>query len=88
MLVVQADPTAADPGPLGLVATVCRLAPDVPTVAVSDVKLGDADRAAWAAAVADLGARVVLFPPLTRPVLEDAVGGLMAVAVRRAGGAP
>ena len=31
----------------------------------------------------DLGARYVLFPPLTKPVLEDLASGLMASAVRR-----
>jgi len=52
-------------------------------VAVADVKLPDAERAAWTAALLDLGARYVLFPPLTRPVLEDAVSGLMAATIRR-----
>jgi hypothetical protein len=84
VLIAQADPTADDAGPLGLVADVHRLAPDVPAVVVSDVKLPEADRATWVAAALDLGARAVLFPPLTRPVLEDVVGGLMAAAIRRA----
>ncbi len=59
--------------------------PAVATIAVSDVKMNEADRAAWTATVLDLGARFVLFPPLTRPVLEDLVGGLMAVQLERAG---
>lgn len=83
VLLVQADPTADDAGPLELVADAHRLAPDAPAVVVSDVKLPEADRAGWVAAALDLGARVVLFPPLTRPVLEDVVGGLMAATVRR-----
>lgn len=83
VLVVQADPTADATGPLGLVADAHRLCPDVPAVVVSDAKLGDDDRAAWTAAALDLGARFVLFPPLTRPVVEDLVSGLMAAVARR-----
>ena len=52
-------------------------------MAVADVKLPDAERAAWAAALFDLGVRFVLFPPLTKPVLEDVASGLMAAAIRR-----
>jgi hypothetical protein len=51
------------------------------------VKLSDADRIAWTAALIDLGARYVLFPPLTKPVLEDVISGLMAAAIRRVVGA-
>jgi hypothetical protein len=86
VLVVQADPTADRPDPLRLVADAHRLSPDTATVVLSDVKLAEDDRAAWAAGVLDLGARYVLFPPLQRPVLEDLVGGLMAAALRRTGG--
>jgi hypothetical protein len=43
------------------------------------------DRIAWTATVMDLGARMVLFPPLTRPVFEDIASGFMAAAVRRLG---
>ena len=68
---------------LELIAVVRRLEPDTPVVAVADVKLPDAERAAWAAALFDLGARFVLFPPLTKPVLEDVASGLMAAAIRR-----
>jgi biotin carboxyl carrier protein len=56
-----------------------------PVVAVSDLKFNDADRVAWTAALFDLGARYALFPPLTKPVIEDVVSGLMAAAARRAG---
>ncbi len=83
VLVVQADPTADRADHLRLVADARRLAPDAAVVVMSDIKLGEDDRAAWAAGVLDLGARYVLFPPLSRPVLEDLVGGLMAAAVRR-----
>ena len=43
-------------------------------------------RAVWTATAFDLGARFVLFPPLTRPVLEELAGGLMSAVIRRAGG--
>jgi hypothetical protein len=83
VLLVQVELAEDKPEAIGLVADVHRLAPDVPVVAVSDVKLSDADRAAWTAVLFDLGARYVLFPPLTRPVLEDVVSGLMTAAIRR-----
>jgi hypothetical protein len=83
VLVVQVELAEDKVGPLRFIADVRRDFPDVPVVAVSDVKMNDADRVAWTAALFDLGARYVLFPPLTRPVLEDVVSGLMAAAVRR-----
>jgi hypothetical protein len=83
VLLVQFEPADEKPAALALVADASRLAPDVPVVAVSDSKLPDAERAAWAAALFDLGARYVLFPPLTKPVLEDVVSGLMAATIRR-----
>lgn len=83
VLLVQVEPADDKPEPLTLMTRVHQFAADVPIVAVSDVKLPDADRAAWTAALFDLGARYVLFPPLTRPVLEDVVSGLMAVAIGR-----
>jgi CheY-like chemotaxis protein len=82
VLLVQFEPGEDKPKLLELVAEVHRIAPDVPVVAVADVKMPDADRAAWTAALFDLGARFVLFPPLTRPVLEDVVSGLMSAAIR------
>jgi hypothetical protein len=86
VLVVQADPTSDRPDPLRLVATAHRQNPDHAIVVVSDAKLGEDDRAGWTAAVLDLGARYVLFPPLTRPVIEDVVSGLMTAVVRRVTG--
>jgi hypothetical protein len=70
----------ADPAVVALVADLHRRAPDVAAVAVSDEKLSEADRAAWTAALFDLGARYVLFPPLAKPALEDLASGLMAAA--------
>ena len=83
--VVQADPTADEPTQLGWVGELHRRNPDADVVVACDVKLNDDDRPGWTAAALDLGARLVLYPPLTRAVLEDAVIGLME---RRVGAAP
>lgn len=80
---VQFEREEEKPAPFELIAAVRRLAPDTPVVAVADVKLPDAERAAWTAALFDLGARFVLFPPLSKPVLEDVASGLMAATIRR-----
>lgn len=87
VLVVRFDPADADAA-AGLVGDVHRACPDVPVIAASDDKMADADRAAWTATLFDLGARAVLFPPLSRPALEEVVTALMGAAVRRAGGDP
>ncbi|MCE9568347.1 MAG: hypothetical protein K8U57_40620 [Planctomycetes bacterium] len=86
VLLVQFEPSEDKPSLLTLIADVHRLAPDVPVVAVADSKLPDAERAAWTAALLDLGARYVLFPPLTKSVLEDVVSGLLTAAIRRVTG--
>jgi hypothetical protein len=83
VLLVQFEPAEDKFAPLALIADVHRLAPDVPVVAVADSKLPDVERAGWTAAILDLGARYVLFPPLTKPVLEDVVSALMAATIRR-----
>ncbi|HSQ56310.1 MAG TPA: hypothetical protein VLM40_11275 [Gemmata sp.] len=68
---------------LAMMSELHRLTPDMPVVAIADVKLSDTERAAWTAAVLDLGARYVLFPPITKTVLEDLVSGLMTATIRR-----
>ncbi len=83
VLLVQFEPAEDKMQPLALIADVHKFALDVPIVAVADSKLPDAERAAWTAAILDLGARYVLFPPLTKSVLEDVVSGLMAATIRR-----
>jgi hypothetical protein len=82
VLIVQIEPGEDKPEPLNMIAEIHRLAQDVPVVAVSDVKLPDAERAAWTAVLVDLGARYVLFPPLMKPVLEDIISGMMTGAIR------
>lgn len=88
VLFVLIDPHKSPPDGLSLIAEVHLGHPDVAIVAVSDAKLPEGDRAVWAASVLDLGARFALFPPLTKPVLEDLAGGLLDSVLRRTGAAP
>jgi hypothetical protein len=83
VLLVAVDPAVETTEPFALIGDVHRLAPDVAVVAVSDAKLADADRVAWSAVLLDLGARYILLPPVSKPVLEDVVSGLMAATIRR-----
>lgn len=85
LLFTRIDPHEDSGDSCKLVADANRLAPDATIVGVSDVKLPDADRLAWTAVLFDLGCRYVLFPPLTKPVLEDVASGLMASSVHRLG---
>lgn len=80
--ILQAN-LSADGKALAAVSAVSRGNADLPVIVVSDTKMSAEDRAAWTLAVLDVSARLILFPPLTRSVLEDAVGGLMDVAVSR-----
>ena len=81
--VIQADFTSERPTALKAVAELHGLNSDTDVVVVSDTKMSDDDRPGWTAAALDLGARLVLYPPLTRAVLEDAVSGLMDARVKR-----
>lgn len=65
-------------------ADLMRRHPDAAAVVVSDTKLGDDARATVAASAVDLGARFVLFPPLTRQGLEDVASGMAEVVLARA----
>lgn len=85
VLVIQVEPAEEKLAAFELIATINRDCSDVPVLAVSDVKMNDADRVAWTATLFDLGARYVLFPPITRPILEDSLSGLMTAAIQRAG---
>ncbi len=83
VLLVQFEPGEVKAEPFKLMADVHRLAPDVTVIAIADSKLPDIERTAWTAALLDLGSRYVLFPPLTKSVLEDVVSGLMAATILR-----
>lgn len=87
LLLVQVDPTqTSSVSGLQLVRDVHRTNSDVPCVLVCDVKLPEESRIEWTMAAFDLGARFVLFPPLTKPTLEDLVSGLMLTTIRRTQG--
>jgi len=62
------------------IVQLLKMQPETPIVIVSDTKVPEVERAEWAARWFDLGARFVMFPPLTRAILEDAVVGLMGNA--------
>jgi len=83
LLLVQVDPHSDASPSLALLAELHRARPEIAIVVISDGKLPDDDRARWTAAAFDLGAVYVLFPPLTGPVLEDLIGGLMTALVPR-----
>lgn len=57
--------------------------PHVPIVIIADTKLADEPKAIWTLELMDLGVRYVLFPPLTKVVLEDLVTGLMEATLTR-----
>ena len=80
---LQADLTSDDWA--AALAGLTRRHPDAAAVVVSDTKLGDDARATVAASAVDLGARFVLFPPLTRHGLEDVASGLAEVVLARVG---
>lgn len=83
VLLLQLDPTS-DAG-LSLVMETHLADRDVAIVVLSETKLPEESRAVWTASLMDLGARAVIFPPFTRAVLEDLVGGLMAAILSRQG---
>ncbi len=62
---------------IALLVDVAKRCPMLPIVVLSDVKLTEDDRALWTAMILDCGASLVLYPPLTRTMLEEAALGLM-----------
>ena len=82
--VLAADPRAPDAALAALARTSLRR-PDAAVALLTSAKITEDDRAAWLALVLDLGARAALFPPYTRLVLDDLIGGLMASCAARAG---
>lgn len=77
LLLLQTDPRSEEVAPLELLADLTVRRPEVVSLVISDTKLSEGERAAWTATVMGLGARYVLFPPLTRAVLEDALVGFV-----------
>jgi len=77
-----------DPGGVrtDVAEVLARLAsdhPEVAIVAVGESKIPEHHLPDWTAALLDLGCRWVLFPPLTRTVLEDLLSGLMDALTER-----
>ncbi len=70
---------------LELLSQITTQFPDCPVVVVSDVKADSHQRENLSCLVFDLGARYIVFPPLTQPVAEDLANGLMISALRTAG---
>ena len=69
---------------LSLLARLNEIVPECPVVVFSDGKLeGAAQRTNLAGLAYDLGARAVMFPPLTRTAVEDLVAGLMEATIAR-----
>ena len=69
---------------LSLLATVRERLPECPVIVFSDVKFDSANQRATLAALAyDLGARYVMFPPLTHQLVEDLTVGLMLATIQR-----
>ena len=66
-----------------LIALLAQEHPEVAIVAVGDTKIPEAHQPEWTAALLDLGCRWVLYPPLTRAVLEDLLGGWMTALTDR-----
>ena len=57
--------------------------PEAAIIAVGDTKIPEDHAPDWTAALLDLGCRWVLYPPLTRVVLEDALSGWMSALTDR-----
>jgi hypothetical protein len=83
VVLVQLDLDSVNPEAFDWMVQVRIAQPDAALIAVLDTKVSDLDRQTWTANLMALGARLVLFPPLTRPVLEDAVLGLMTAIRER-----
>jgi hypothetical protein len=83
VVLMQAEWVRGDSMAWGLLRELTVRNPDARTVVIQDTKINDEQRPVFVAAVCDLGARLVLTPPFTRAVLEDAVSGLMRDCIRR-----
>lgn len=84
ILIAQLDPRREKPDGFQFLADVHLQFPDVMLLAISDVKINnDDERSLWSASVLDLGASAVIFPPLTKPVLEEVIGQMMTVVLER-----
>ncbi len=81
--VLQFDWRAVEPELAEVIVRLTREHPEVALVAVSDAKIPEEHRPDWTAALLDLGCRWILYPPLTRAILEDLLSGWMAALTDR-----
>ena len=83
LAILQFDPRDIRPELAEAITLVSHEHPEVAIIAVGDTKIHEAQRPEWTAALLDLGCRWVLYPPLTRSVLDDVLGGWMAALTGR-----
>ena len=83
LAIVQFDPRAVKPEIAEAIALLAGDHPEVVIVAISEGKITEDHLPEWTAALLDLGCRWVLYPPLTRPVLEDLLTGWMTALTDR-----
>ena len=83
VLVIQVDLNSDPHAAATKVRQVRSVCPDCTVVIVSDSKVSEDDKAGWTAAWHQIGVSFILFPPLTRPVIEDLVCGLMDATIAR-----
>jgi chemotaxis response regulator CheB len=82
VLLLKVEPKLIDE--MTLLAALTEKVPECPVVVCSDAKLESAEQRSHLAGLAcDLGARFIMFPPLTRNVVEDVASGLMAATIAR-----
>jgi hypothetical protein len=81
--VVQFDPRAVKPEIVEAIALLAGEHPEVAIIAVGDSKISEEHLPDWTAALLDIGCRWVLYPPLTRAVLEDLLSGWMTALTER-----
>jgi len=77
VFVLQIEAASVSTPVLELVGDVSFLGSQVRTIIVIDTKLNEDDQFMWTVSLFEIGTELVLFPPLTRTILEDAVGELL-----------
>ena len=81
--ILQLDWRDVRPDLAEVIVRLARNHPEIAIVAVVDTKIPEDHQAEWTAALLDLGCRWVLYPPLTRALLEDLLSGWMTALTDR-----
>ena len=81
--ILQLDWRDVRPDLAEVVVRLAREHPEIAIVAVIDTKIPEDHQAEWTAALLDLGCSWVLYPPLTRALLEDLLSGWMTALTDR-----